>query len=170
MQLNPLLLGPWTAHMAWMEIGEVEFSLALGTVEDKGILNISFCPRLTKGDLVKHLNCATLGVYGLRMFRRTSTSIRLLLLISASLLILAIFVDQFPELLVLKENTSNDFTILKDSSAAYVLMLSSANHASVRLNLECSKSDEDKWVRRPPTFEDRKPSADDLLLLSVLRT
>lgn len=39
--------------MAGIEIGEEGFSLALGTVEDKSISKISFCPRLTRGHLVK---------------------------------------------------------------------------------------------------------------------
>jgi len=104
------------------------------------------------------------------MFGRASTSIRVLLLIAASVLVFAIAADQFPELLALQENTSNDFTIHKQNFSAYVLMVSLANHASKPLNPEGSDHDKDNWVRRPPTCADGKAFSDDLLLLSVLRT
>ena len=103
------------------------------------------------------------------MLARTSTLIRSLLLIAASVLIFAVAVDQFPELLLLNENTSNDFTIRNDRFAAQALMLNTANHASVPLNPKGPELDKGNWVRQPPTFEDEKPSSANLLLLSVLR-
>lgn len=102
------------------------------------------------------------------MFRRSSVPIKALFLIVACALICSIAVDQFPELLLLKDNTSNDFTIRKESIAADALILRAAIHHSIPLN---SNAFEDyKWIRRSPTiFEDGRTASADFLVLSVLR-
>jgi hypothetical protein len=86
-------------------------------------------------------------------------------MITAIVVVCVIAVDQFPELLLLKDNTSNDFTIRKESSAPSALMLGVANHHSISLNPECPEFH--KRIRRLPIFEDA--SSADFLLLSVLR-
>src|SRR5215472_1853586 len=98
---------------------------------------------------------------------RTSTSVRVLLLISASVIMCGIVADQFPELLLLTDNTSNDFTIRQESFATFVLMLCAANHNSILLSLKGSEVG--AWVRGPSTFEHGKASSADFLLLCVLR-
>lgn len=101
------------------------------------------------------------------MFRPSSIPIKALFLIAASVLIFAVAADQFPELLSLTDNTSNDFTIRKEGFTANALRLSVAGHNSIRLNPK--GFEDDKWILRPPTFGDAKSSSADFLLLSVLR-
>lgn len=123
----------------------------------------------------RHEKCVMINALSLRLLAprarqrmscRTSTAIRLLLLIAACSLICAIVVDQFPELLSLTDNTSNDFTIRKESFASHVLMLGAGNHSIL---LDSKGPEDDTWIRRPPTFEDGRASSASFLLLCTLR-
>lgn len=86
-------------------------------------------------------------------------------MITAIVVVCVIAVDQFPELLLLKDNTSNDFTIRNESSAPSALMLGVANYHAIPLNPEGPEFH--KRIRRLAIFEN--PSSADFLLLSVLR-
>lgn len=84
------------------------------------------------------------------------------------MLLCAIAVDQFAELTLLADNTSNDFTLKTDAFAAQTLMTSVANLNSISLYpLRCQ---DERRIRQPETFDVGEPSSTDFLLLSVLRT
>ena len=102
------------------------------------------------------------------MFGRSSVPVKVLFLAAASMLALVVSVDQFPELLLLTDNTTNDFTIRKGDLAACVLILSAANHTSIPLRPKGCHCEEQ--IGRPQMLEDVEPSSADFLLLSVLRT
>lgn len=103
-----------------------------------------------------------------RMFRRGSTSAKLLVAVAASVFLLGIVATELPELLTLSDNTSNDFAMRKAGSAECASMLSTANHRPMSLNMKDSEYGTD--IRCAPALEDPKPAPVDLFFLhSVLR-
>jgi hypothetical protein len=109
-----------------------------------------------------------LYLIGTRMFRRRSTSAKLLVAVAASVFLLGIVVTELPELLTLSDNTSNDFAMRKAGSAECASMLSTANHRAIPLNMKDSEYSTD--IRCAPALEDPKPTSSDLFFLhSVLR-
>lgn len=103
-----------------------------------------------------------------RMFRRGSTSAKLLVAVAASVFLLGIVATELPELLTLSDNTSNDFAMRKAGSAECASMLSTANHRPMSLNMKDSEYGTD--IRCAPALEDPKPASSDLFFLhSVLR-
>ena len=105
---------------------------------------------------------------GSRMFRRGSTSAKLLVAVAASVFLLGIVATELPELLTLSDNTSNDFALRKADSAECASMLSTANHRPMPLNMKDSEYGTD--ICCAPALEDPKPASPDLFFLhSVLR-
>ena len=110
----------------------------------------------------------SLYLAGSRMFRG-STSVKLLVAVAAGVFLLGIVATEFPELLTLSDNTSNDYAMSKAGSAEIASMLSTANHRPMPLNMKDSEYGTD--IRRAPALEDPKPASSDLFFLhSVLRT
>jgi hypothetical protein len=106
---------------------------------------------------------------GSRMFRRRSISAKMLVPIIASMLLCGIVAAEFPELLSLVDNVSNDFTIRKAGSAECAPMLRAANHKPIPLNRK--DSEYGTHIRWAATFGDAKPPSSELFVFhSVLRT
>jgi hypothetical protein len=102
------------------------------------------------------------------MFRRGSSSAKLLVVVAASVFLLGIVVNELPELLTLSDNTSNDFAMRKAGAAEFASMLSTANHRPLPLNMKGPEYGTD--IRWAPALEDPKPASSDLFFLySVLR-
>jgi hypothetical protein len=103
------------------------------------------------------------------MFRRRSTSVKLLVAIAASVFLLGIVATELPELLTLSDNTSNDFAMRKAGATDFASILSAASQRPLPLNTLGAEYAAD--IRCAPVFEDPNPPSSDLLsLLSVLRT
>jgi len=103
------------------------------------------------------------------MFRRRSTSAKLLIAVAASVFLLGIIATEIPELLALSDNTSNDFAMRKVGATEFASILRAANQRLLPLNMTGPEYGTE--IRRAPIFEDSKPASSDLFFLhSVLRT
>jgi hypothetical protein len=101
------------------------------------------------------------------MFRRGSTSAKLLVAVAASVFLLGIVATELPELLTLSDNTSNDFAFRNAGPAECTSILNTANHCPVPLNMKDSEYSTD--IRCTAALEDAAPPSSDLCLHSVLR-
>ena len=101
------------------------------------------------------------------MFVRHSTLIPVLLCCLASWLSCVIILGEFPELLSLTDNTSNDFAMRRAPSAEGIHVLSAAKQGAAQI---FARAMEYPAELRESTVEDTSPSRSALFLInSVLR-
>jgi hypothetical protein len=102
------------------------------------------------------------------MFRRRSTSAKLLVAVAASVFLLGIVATELPELLTLSDNASNDFAIRKGPTE-FASILSTAGQRPLTWNMKgLENGSEIRWA---PALEDPERASPDLSFLhSVLRT
>jgi hypothetical protein len=101
------------------------------------------------------------------MFARHSTLIPLLLCCLACWLSCVIVFGEFPELLSLTDNTSNDFAMRKAPSAEGIHVLSVAKQGAVQV---FARAVEYSAEHRESTLEDPSPTSSALFIInSVLR-
>jgi hypothetical protein len=104
-------------------------------------------------------------VYVSRMRRRRSISAKMLVSVVASMLLCCMVVSEFPELLSLADNASNDFSIRASDSAP---ILSVANQTPIAVDMRDSESG--THLCRAGTFGCAQPSSSESFdLHSVLR-
>jgi hypothetical protein len=101
------------------------------------------------------------------MFARHSTVIRLLLSCLACWLSCVIILGEFPELLSLTDNTSNDFAMRRSPSAEGIHVLSAAKQGAVQI---FARAMEYPAELQEITVEDTLPTRSALFIInSVLR-
>jgi hypothetical protein len=100
---------------------------------------------------------------------RRHISAKVLVAITAVVLLCTIAAAEFPELLSLADNTSNDFAMHKAPSRECMLMLHAARNKPMRFSLDASECGEQ--LRRADGVAGASLISSDLLVLhSVLRT